>query len=132
MGVYQPPSFATRLGGDAILLPVDLMRDLPGTAIEQHFHRMRTHSGESLSGFAQVIVHTERPVDVFGVEEAIGEMGFHTHALINQLEEAQKAFLFMEVLLTAVGTVALVVAGLGIVNTLLMSVLERYPALRGE
>ena len=35
-------------------------------------------------------------------------------------------FVFMDVLLAAVGTVALVVAGLGIVNTLLMSVLERY------
>ena len=32
----------------------------------------------------------------------------------------------MDVLLASVGTVALVVAGLGIINTLLISVLERY------
>ena len=36
------------------------------------------------------------------------------------------SFIFLRVLLAAVGTVALVVAALGIVNTLLMAVLERY------
>lgn len=36
------------------------------------------------------------------------------------------AFLFLKSLLSAVGSVAMVIAGLGIANTLLMTVLERY------
>ena len=51
--------------------------------------------------------------------------GISDPALSSQMEEAKVFFVFMEVLLTAVGTVALIVAGLGILNTLLMSVLQR-------
>jgi putative ABC transport system permease protein len=42
------------------------------------------------------------------------------------MAELKEFFLFMEILLTAVGTVALIVAGVGILNTLTMSVMERY------
>jgi putative ABC transport system permease protein len=38
----------------------------------------------------------------------------------------RKAFILMDLVLTAVATVALVVAGLGIINTQLMAVLERF------
>ena len=126
VGVFRVPPMAMGMGGNAILLPVDLMRHLPGTAIERNLHRLRSGAPVDLEGFSQVIVHCQRPRDVLRVERAIRQMGFETRALIDELQEARKVFLFMEVLLAAVGTVGLVVAGLGIVNTLLMSVLERY------
>ena len=58
--------------------------------------------------------------------KAIEDQGFETHTVLSQLEDMRVAFLFIESLLTAVGSVALVIAGLGIANTLLMTVLERY------
>src|SRR5262249_3047537 len=30
VGVFEPPGFATNLAGSALLLPIDLMRELPG------------------------------------------------------------------------------------------------------
>ena len=60
------------------------------------------------------------------VEKAIQAMGFRTRTLLSRLEKMRTFFVFMDVLLAAIGTVALVVAGLGIINTLLISVLERY------
>src|SRR5947207_3185303 len=53
-------------------------------------------------------------------------MGFHTETLLARIKQIREAFLIMDLVLTAVGSVALVVAGLGIINTLLMAVLERY------
>src|SRR5216683_3340665 len=53
-------------------------------------------------------------------------MGFRTQTLLAQIKEIRTGFIIMDLVLTAVGTVALVVAGLGIINTLLMAVLERY------
>jgi ABC-type antimicrobial peptide transport system permease subunit len=52
-------------------------------------------------------------------------MGFKTRTLLSRLQGMRTFFLFIDILLAAVGTVALVVAGLGIVNVLLISVLER-------
>jgi putative ABC transport system permease protein len=72
------------------------------------------------------MVRVEHRSDLAPVEEAIRQMGFKTRTMLSRLEEVRTFFVVLDVLLASVGTVALVVAGLGIVNTLLMSVLERY------
>jgi putative ABC transport system permease protein len=72
-----------------------------------------------------VTVRTKDPLQVPEIETAIEEMGFRARSLITQMDRLRTFFLVIHVLLAAVGTVALVVAGLGIVNTLLMAVLER-------
>ena len=53
-------------------------------------------------------------------------MGFQTFALMDQFEELKKGFLIMDAVLAVVGMIAIVVASLGIVNTMVMSILERY------
>jgi len=53
-------------------------------------------------------------------------MGFETRTMLERLEGMRKFFVVIDVLLASVGGIALVVAALGIVNTLLMAVLERY------
>ena len=55
-----------------------------------------------------------------------GSMGFATFALADQFDEITRAFYFMDMFLAAVGMIAIVVAALGIVNTMVMSILERY------
>jgi ABC-type antimicrobial peptide transport system permease subunit len=67
-----------------------------------------------------------RPVELQPVEENIRAMGFDTWSLAGEMKDLRKVFVLLDALLAAVGAVALVVAGLGIVNTLLMAVLERY------
>ena len=60
------------------------------------------------------------------VKAQVEQMGWETFALIDQLEEIKKGFLFMDMFLIAVGMIAIVVASLGIINTMVMSILERY------
>jgi putative ABC transport system permease protein len=72
-----------------------------------------------------VTVRTRDPLLVPEIEKAIETMGFEARSLVTQMDRLRTFFLVIHVLLAAVGTVALVVAGLGIVNTLLMAVLER-------
>ncbi|MEW6745234.1 MAG: ABC transporter permease [Planctomycetota bacterium] len=125
VGVFEPPGFASDLGGDGLLLPVDLMRGMAGLELEGDIQRLRPRDGTLAGDYARAIVRAESVADVPRVEEEIRKLGFSTRALVSQLEEMRAFFLFMDVLLAAVGTVALVVAGLGILNTLLMTVLER-------
>jgi len=53
-------------------------------------------------------------------------MGFETFSLMDQLEEINTVFIFMDLFLFAVGMIAIVVASLGIINTMVMSIMERY------
>jgi putative ABC transport system permease protein len=84
------------------------------------------NSGARQTGYAMVNVKLSSPRYVDAVKTMIEEAGFQTFALIDQLEEIKAGFMFMDMFLLAVGMIAIVVASLGIVNTMVMSILERY------
>ncbi len=77
-------------------------------------------------GYAVVNVKLSSPQHVDAVKSRIEDMGFETFALVDQLEELKSGFVFMDMFLLAVGMIAIVVASLGIMNTMIMSILERY------
>jgi putative ABC transport system permease protein len=52
-------------------------------------------------------------------------MGFGVFSIASQLDQMKKGFLIMDTALGAIGTIALLVAALGIINTMIMSILER-------
>lgn len=124
VGVYAPPQPAGAFLGKSILLPVDVMKDVPGVAVSPRHHG--TGAAAVARGYARAIVRVEHPTDLVKVEKRLKEMGLGARTSIGRLQEMRKFFVFLDVLLAAVGTVALVVAALGIINTLLMAVLERY------
>ncbi len=78
------------------------------------------------AGYAIVNVKLTSPRYVDAVKARIEDMGFQTFALIDQLEEIKRGFVFMDMFLLAVGMIAIVVASLGIMNTMIMSIMERY------
>ncbi len=124
-GVFEPPAQAFHLGGDVVLLPIELIRELPGSRYRGAFDRLKRGHGPEGEGYSQVIVVAERPSHVLGIEKSIRELGYATTTLLGRSEEMKRFFLVLEILLAAVGSVALVVAGLGILNTLIVAVLER-------
>jgi putative ABC transport system permease protein len=63
--------------------------------------------------------------DLDDIGAAIEALGFGVVTIVDQLEEFRRSFLIMDALLGAVGTIALFVASLGIVNTMVTSILER-------
>ncbi|GIW92877.1 MAG: hypothetical protein KatS3mg110_0918 [Pirellulaceae bacterium] len=126
VGVFRPPGLVGPWAGNLALVPLDLMRQLPGAALETGLRRLRSSRALSVSGYSQVIVRVERLSDVEPVERAIGAMGYRTRSMLDRLEETRSLFIVIDLVLAAIGTVALVVAGLGILNTFLMSVMERY------
>lgn len=125
IGVIQPPSFGPRSMGGAVLMPVDLLEQLPGL-VESQLWRMRREGTSFPDSYATVTVRADSPATVPSIVKAIEDQGFETQTVLSRLEDMRVAFLFIEGLLTAVGSVALIIAGLGIANTLLMTVLERY------
>ena len=125
-GVWDPPGGRNGYTAEGLVLPVALIQELPGVQFESTFEQLLHGSPGAAGGYGRVVVRVARPADLFLVHQRIGKMGFDTQTLLAQFKEMQTAFVIMDLVLTAVGTVALVVAGLGIINTLLMAVLERY------
>ena len=126
VGIYDPPEFATSLSSNTVLMPVDTMRDMPSSWMEHGLEMLTNSKGLLGNGFRSLTIRAENPSDVMRVEKQVQEMGFSTYSVMDRMKEMRRFFVFMEVLLSAVGTVALVVAGLGILNTLTMTVMERY------
>lgn len=86
---------------------------------------------EALSGsknksqYSSFIVKTSGKEGVRKVRGKIEDMGFKTSSVSDQLGEMRKGFIIIDSLLGAIGLVALAISSLGIINTMLMSILER-------
>jgi putative ABC transport system permease protein len=72
-----------------------------------------------------LVVRVSKSKDVTRVEDAIKKQGFNTFSIMDASRGLQKAFTFLYMFLGIFGSLALVVASLGIVNTLVMAILER-------
>jgi putative ABC transport system permease protein len=75
--------------------------------------------------YTTVTVKVRRAQDTEAVEKKIKDMGFGAFSIADLLESQKKAFILLDLLLGLVGSIALTVASLGIVNTMVMSILER-------
>jgi putative ABC transport system permease protein len=107
--VYIPPGAAAR------------MHKLALTSIWDFFKP----AGQA-ADYSMVSVKVESPKDVEPVKKELESRGYRTFALMDQLQEMRTGFLIMDMFLIAVGMIGITVASLGIVNTMVMSILERY------
>jgi putative ABC transport system permease protein len=95
---------------------------LPERTAERLFARL---PGSRTSGYDTVVVMVDQAEHVKGVHEQIRAMGFYVDSAMERIERDKFAPLLTTSAMTVVALIALLVAGLGIINTMLMSVLER-------
>jgi putative ABC transport system permease protein len=124
-GVAQRMSFggSLPLSSDVLipLGPAGRMQKLELTSIWDFFEpadRSGTYSTMSVK------VASQNQVEF--VQQKLRERGLRTFALVDQLQEMKVGFAIMDMFLLAVGMIGITVASLGIVNTMVMSILERY------
>ena len=97
------------------------MKKLSLTSIWDFFQ-----SPQQAEGYSVVNIKLSSIKYIESVKAQIDDWGLKAFALIDQGEEFKKGFLFMDMILFAVGMIAVVVASMGIINTMMMSILERY------
>jgi putative ABC transport system permease protein len=83
-------------------------------------------AGKGGLGYSALNVRLKSIQALEPVKKEVKAMGFGTFALADQFKEIRRGFLVMDMVLAAVGMIAIVVASLGIINTMVMSILERY------
>lgn len=78
------------------------------------------------ANYSSVTVKAKSPADVPAIKKELESRGYNTFTLMDQFDQMRIGFLIMDMFLLAVGMIGITVASLGIVNTMVMSILERY------
>jgi putative ABC transport system permease protein len=124
VGVIRDPTDEERLGGVLWSGPGGDQADVlvPVSTLQELFFRVPEFRE---AGVDQVTIVVDSEDNVEAVEQRIRDLGFNPQSLATILKNLRLNVLLITFATTFVAVVALVVAGLGITNTLLMSVLER-------
>ena len=75
--------------------------------------------------YTALIVKVKQAQWVQDVEDQIKKKGFSAFSLNDALQGAKRGFIILDIVLSLIGSIALAVSSLGIVNTMVMSILER-------
>jgi putative ABC transport system permease protein len=75
--------------------------------------------------YSSISVRVKNPAQVQSVEDTIKKMGFSTFSILDASRGLQQVFRVLYAFLGIFGSLALIVASIGIVNTLVMAILER-------
>ena len=106
-----------------VFLPQKLLESLrPMQAFDT---RDATRATSAEPTYSSLIARVAGASKVALVEEAIKKLGFNTFSILDASKSMQRFFKILDMFLFIFGSLALTVASIGIVNTLVMAVLER-------
>lgn len=93
--------------------------------IKKEAQRARKETVSNKNEYEAAMVYVEDIDDVEAVSNAIREMGFQTSSLNDWLKSMQETARMIQGILGGIGAISLLVAALGITNTMIMSIYER-------
>jgi putative ABC transport system permease protein len=106
-----------------VFLPLNLAQNLH--VLQASDLRDTTHLSVGAPTYSNLNVRVKSPSQVQAVEDAIKKMGFRTFSIIDATRSVRRFFAVLDLFLGIFGSLALAVASIGIVNTLVMAILER-------
>jgi len=106
-----------------LFLPEKLLESLH--PMQAYNTRDATRATSNEPTYSTVIARVSGAAKVAPVEDAIKKLGFNTFSVLDATKSLQRFFKILDMFLFIFGSLALTVASIGIVNTLVMAVLER-------
>ncbi|MGB6821572.1 MAG: ABC transporter permease [Candidatus Acidiferrales bacterium] len=119
----EPEGGFGAFGRSRVFIPLAVAETLSATQVNDL--RDVLNGSSKTSSYASLTVRVKSPTQVPQVEAAIKNMGFTTFSLLDTTRNLRLFFTVIDLLLGIFGSLALAVATLGIVNTLVMAILER-------
>jgi putative ABC transport system permease protein len=111
------------LGISGVMLTMDLARTINADIVTSPQSLLRQPSETRTYG--AVTVKVDHPQFTEDVENGIRRMGYQAFSIDDALRGAKNAFIILSIFNGLIGSIALAVSSLGIVNTMVMSILER-------
>jgi putative ABC transport system permease protein len=128
VGIIDAEAVPTAAGGgrrSGIYIPLAIAEGLRVVEGGDMGEVVATSAAGRGGGYSNLTVRVENPANVPAVEAAINQMGFATFSLLDVTARLRQVFAILDLLLGIFGSLALAVASLGIINTLVMAILER-------
>jgi putative ABC transport system permease protein len=120
--VTAEPYRGMRQGRTSVFLPIAFAESLNMIQPGDLRNIMRPGQGKTYSA---LVVRVAKSKDVTQVEEEIKKQGFTAFSIVDASRNIARFFRFLDLFLAIFGSLAVAVAFLGIVNTLVMAILER-------
>jgi putative ABC transport system permease protein len=121
--VNSEPYRGLRQGRTSVLLPNAFAESL--NMIQPGDVRSLIKPGQGGRLYNSIVVRVTKGKQVPQVEDEIKKMGYNAFSIVDASRNLTLAFTFLDLFLGIFGSLALAVASLGIVNTLVMAILER-------
>ena len=121
VGVLEEGNFDTDWG---IYAPLETVKKMVKEKEKSEGAKPEPGKGRN-NGYEHVMVKVEDMKNVQTVQDSIKDMGFQAYSLNDWLEETKKTASIMQAVLGGIGAVSLLVAAIGITNTMVMSIYER-------
>jgi ABC-type antimicrobial peptide transport system permease subunit len=119
----EPAAGFGGFGSGRLLIPLEVASSLRAAQVNDLRDAVRAPTGKPV--YASLTVRAKSASLVGGIETAIKTMGFGTFSLQDATKSLEVFFRIFDMLLFIFGSLALAVATLGIINTLVMAILER-------
>jgi putative ABC transport system permease protein len=119
----EPAAGFGGFGSGRLLIPLEVASALRAAQVNDLREAVRATTGKP--AYASLTVRAKSPAQVEAIETAIRSMGFGTFSLLDATRNLRLFFTIFDLLLAIFGSLALAVATLGIINTLVMAILER-------
>jgi putative ABC transport system permease protein len=120
------------LPGAGIYIPLQMAHDWTTThrssmgQVALALARRGGNLGEDQNeGYDSAVVRVTDPVKLTSVRQKIGELGFGSFSIVDEIDQIRTVFLIIDSVLGLLGGISLLVASFGIANTMIMSILER-------
>ena len=124
VGIQKAPSgFENGRFAAGAIVPIKTAETIPRLGFSSVWEILG--KADKPEGYDALYVRVKNIQDVETVGQKIENMGFGVFSIADELEEIRKGFIILDTTLGAIGTIALIVAALGIINTMVMSILER-------
>lgn len=118
-GVLTAGNWETSYG---VYMPI---KELEKLVKENQQNQDRTQRRETSTGYDQVKVKVNNIDNVQKIQDRIKEMGHEAYSLNDELESFKQQALVIQAVLGGIGAISLLVAAIGIANTMVMSIYER-------
>jgi putative ABC transport system permease protein len=116
--------FAGGGGASGLMVPLRKAKTIFDNSMATAQVLMRDPS-KTTRPYPSAVVKVRSPQATQDVEEQIKKLGFSAFSLNDALQGAKRAFIILDIVLSLIGSIALAVSALGIMNTMVMSILER-------
>jgi len=121
----EPASGFGGFGSGRLLIPLSVAETLRAAQVNDLRDVLRSSSSPDKPAYASLTVRVKTPSLVDATEGKIKDLGFGAFSLLDASKSLRIFFSVFDLLLGIFGSLALAVATLGIINTLVMAILER-------